>query len=128
MDQEIVIDAAIDDIHALRAAGGAHVEHVIAHEQVLALDQFHAHLLGEEGMLEVGAVEGARCQHDYGRIGHRAVGHAAQIVEQHVRVVADRFDGLLGEELGEQAHHHAAVLDHVRHTRRHPQVVLEDPV
>jgi hypothetical protein len=33
---------------------------VVPDEQVLAFDQLHAHLLGEEAVLEIGAVEGAR--------------------------------------------------------------------
>jgi hypothetical protein len=43
---------------------GAHVDDAVVDEEVLALDQLDAHLLGEEGVLEVGAVERAgREQH-----------------------------------------------------------------
>jgi len=40
-------------VHPLRAARRAHVNRVVLHEQILALDQFHAHLLRKEGMLKV---------------------------------------------------------------------------
>ncbi len=40
----------------------------------------------------------------------------------------DRADGLCREQLGKQAHHHLAVLEHVRDARRHAQVVLEHEV
>ncbi len=40
----------------------------------------------------------------------------------------DRPDRLRREEFGEQPHHHLAVLEHVRHPGRHPQVVLEHVV
>ena len=40
----------------------------------------------------------------------------------------DRPDRARREELGEEPHHHLAVLEHVRHARRHAQVVLEHVV
>jgi hypothetical protein len=46
----------IDHVDALGTLGGAHEHGLVLHEQVLALDQLDAHLLGEEGVLEVGAV------------------------------------------------------------------------
>ena len=50
---------------------------------------------------------------------------AAQIVEQHVGIVVHGRDAVRGEELGKEAHHHLAVLEHVRDARGHAQVVLE---
>jgi hypothetical protein len=46
-------------------------------------------------------------------------------MQQHVRIMLDRRNPVAGEQLGEQPHHHAAVFEHVRDTRRHPQVVLQ---
>ena len=43
--EEVVVDAAIDDVHAFRALRCAHEDLVILDEQVLALDEFDAHLL-----------------------------------------------------------------------------------
>jgi hypothetical protein len=77
-------------------------------------------------MFEIGAVVGARGQHDDGRVRHPLRRHGAQLFEQHVRIVLDRRDLVLGEQFGEEAHHHLAVFEHVRHTGRHAQVVFED--
>ncbi len=62
---EVVVDAAIDDVDALEAVGGAHVDDVVVRDQVAAFDEIDAHLAGEVGVLEVGGVEDAgREQHD----------------------------------------------------------------
>ena len=53
---------------------------------------------------------------------------APQVLQQHVGVVLHRPDGARGEELGEQAHHHPPVLEHVGHARGHAQVVLQHVV
>ena len=50
----------------------------------------------------------------------------AQAVEQHVRVVLDRRHGMAREQFREQAHHHLAVFEHVRHAGGHAQVVFEN--
>ncbi len=50
---------------------------------------------------------------------------ALQILEQDVRILLDRLDRMTREQLGEQARHHLAVLEHVRHARRHAQVVFQ---
>ena len=46
--QEIIVNPPVNDIHAFEAAGGAHADAVIDHHEVTALDQFNAHLLGQE--------------------------------------------------------------------------------
>ena len=56
---KIVVDAAIDDIHAAQAGGGAHVDDVVVHEQIAAFDQFDAHLLRQKSVLEIGGVVNA---------------------------------------------------------------------
>ena len=65
--EEIVIDAAIDDVDAAQSGGGAHVDDVVVNEQVAAFDEFDAHLLREKCVLEIGGVEDSgREQHDGG--------------------------------------------------------------
>ena len=128
--QEVIVHAAIDHVHALQTARGAHVHHPVAHHQVLALDQLHPHLLRQEGMLEIGAVVHARRQHHHrGRGGPGRTRRAgAQRVQQQVGVVGHRLHGVSAEQLGEQPHHHLAVFQHVRHAGRHAQVVLQHVV
>ena len=58
--EEIVVDAAIDHVDALRTARGAHVHRVVLDEEILALDQLDAHLLRQERVLEVRRVVGTR--------------------------------------------------------------------
>jgi hypothetical protein len=76
-------------------------------------------------MFEVGAVVRAGGHQDHGGVGYAGGSDAAQIGEQHVGIMIDRRDPVRGEQFGKQAHHHLAVLEHVRDPRGHPQVVLE---
>ncbi len=46
--EEIVVDPAVDDIDALEALGGAHEHLVVLDDEVAALDQFDAELVGEK--------------------------------------------------------------------------------
>ena len=62
--QELVIHAPVDHIDALQAVNGFHVNDAAIHDQVAAFDQFDAHLLREEAVLEVGAVVNAGRQQD----------------------------------------------------------------
>ncbi len=61
--EEVVVDAAVDHVDPPRALRRAHEDEVVLDEQVLPLDQLDAHLLRQEGVLEVGAVVHAGRQH-----------------------------------------------------------------
>ena len=50
---EIVVNAAIDDVHAPQSGSGAHVNEIIVHHEIAALDQFDAHLAGQECVFEI---------------------------------------------------------------------------
>ncbi len=126
--EEVVVDAAVDHVHPLRALRGAHEHVLVTHEQVLALDQFHAHLLGQEGMFEVGAVVHAGRQHHHGRLVDARGGHGAQRLQQQVGVMRHRRHAVQAEQFGEQPHHHLAIFEHVAHAAGHAQVVLEHVV
>ena len=70
-------------------------------EQVLALDELDAHLLGEERVLEVGRVVDARRQHHDGRLARAPAGATlSQRLEQQVRVVLDRRDAVRANSSG----------------------------
>ena len=125
--EEVVVDAAVDDVDLALALGGAHVDRVVAAEQVAALDQFHAHLAGQQRMLEVRRVVDTRGEHDDRRIGLVGGRRIAQRPQQVRRVVADRAHPVGGEQVREHPRHRAAVLHHVGHPRRRAQVVLEHP-
>ena len=55
-----VVDTPVDDVDLALALGGAHVDLVVAAEQVAAFDQLDAHLAGQQRMLEVRRVVDAR--------------------------------------------------------------------
>lgn len=65
--EEGVVDPSVDHVHRLRSGRRAHVDPLVADEQIGAFDQFHAHLAGEEGVFEVGAVETSRRQYHHAR-------------------------------------------------------------
>ena len=56
----VVVDAAIDHVDALQAFGRAHEYHVVVDEQIVALHQFDAELVGEKGMFEIGGIVARR--------------------------------------------------------------------
>ena len=107
----------------LGTVGGAHINVLVTDKQIGALDQLHAHLAGEEGMFEVGAVKQPRRQHHHARVIHRAGG--LQRRQQQARVVIDGRNALGREQLGEQTHHHLAVFQHVADAAGRAQVVFE---
>ena len=124
--EEVVVDAAIDHVDALEALGGAHVDEIVAHDQVAPLHQLDAELVGQERVLVIGRVELAGRQHHDDRVGPRALRRdRAQRREQAVGVIVDRRDAVAGEQLGEQPDHHLAVLQHVGHAGRRAGVVLQ---
>ena len=65
--EELVVHAAVDHVDLAAPVRRAHVDAVVEHEEVAALDELDAHLLGQEGVLEVGRVVDAGRQHDDGR-------------------------------------------------------------
>ena len=93
-------------------------------EQIAPLDQLDAHLLGEERVLEVGAVVLARRQQHCR--GIRLVRRLLQRLQQQAAVVVDGPHVVALEQFRKQPHHHPAVGQHVGDAGRHPQVVLED--
>ena len=123
--EEQVVDPAVDHVDANEPTDGAQVHAVVVDDEVLALHEVGAHLLGQEGMLEVSGVEDPRCEHgDNGRLA-RAGRQAGQHAGQFVWVVVHRLDVEIPEQVGEHPLGDLAVLEHVRDAGRHAQVVLE---
>ena len=94
--------------------------------EVGALDEVRADALGEERVLEVGAVVDARGEHGDGRVGDAVGGDRREHPVELVGVRVDRQDALLGEQVGEGPLGDRPVLQHVADAGRHPQVVLQD--
>jgi hypothetical protein len=71
--EEGIVDAAVDHVHPLRAFGGAHPDIFAIDEQILPLDQFHPHQVGQQRVFVIGRVEMARRQdHHHGSPLHFA--------------------------------------------------------
>ena len=58
----------------------------------------------------------------------RRVGGATErsVAEQVVGIIVDRQHGMLGEQAGQQPHHHFAVFQHVGHAGGRAAIVLQD--
>ena len=123
---EVVVDAAVDDIDAAQAAGSAHVDDVVVGDEVAAFHQLDAHLAGEVGVLEVGGVEDAGREQDDVGLGPALGGERTQGAEQELGVLLDGADVVAAEELGEDALHDAPVGEHVADAGRNAQVVFQD--
>ena len=77
---------------------GSHEDEVVFDEQVLAFHQLHAHLLGQEGVLEVGRCCTCRgsTRTTVGLVHTHAGETAAQGVQQQVGVMGHRGNAVLG--------------------------------
>jgi len=124
---EVVVDTPVDHIHPLGPLGGAHVPRVVFPEPVPAFHQFNAHLLGQEGVFEIGRIVGPRGQ-KHGRWPAFAAPRrdGLEHVEQKRRIVVHRTDVDGAEDLGKGALQDAAVGQDVGHARGTAQVVLQD--
>src|SRR5258706_14936241 len=57
---KVIINAAVDHIHAAQSPGGAHIHDVVVNGQIAALHQLDSHLTGKKRVLEVRGIEDAR--------------------------------------------------------------------
>ncbi len=124
--QEQVVDAPVDHVHPLRPLDGAHVDAVVVVDfQVAAFHQFHAHLLGEIGMLEIGRVVDAGREHHHGRLIAGPGRQRGQHVVEPQGVVVHRLDALVLEQFGEHPLGHDPVFQHVGHPGRDAEIIFQ---
>ena len=122
----VVVDAAIDHVDAAQAFGGAHVDDVVLDEEIGALDQLDPHLVGEEGMLVIGAVDWRRASAARSSARPRnSRRDRAQRLVQLFGIMRDRRDAVARIEIGKQPHHRLAILEHVGDARRRAAIVFE---
>jgi hypothetical protein len=126
--EEVVVDPAVDHVHLLLAPRGPHEDVVVLDDQVAPFDEHHAHLASQEGVLEVSGVRHAGREDHHHRLLAEARRGAQQGVEEKGRVVFDRPDPVVLEELRKDAIEGVAVLEHVGDARRTATVVLEHQV
>ena len=112
--EEVVVDPAVDHVHALQPARRAHEDDVLVADEVASLHELDPHLAREERVLVVGGVVHAGREQDDGEVAARRRGSdRVQDGEQLLRVVVDARDAVPLEELGEGALHRRPVLEHV---------------
>ena len=126
--QEVVVHPPVDHVHPPQPGGAAHVDEPVVDQQVAALDQFHAHLPGQEAVLEVGAVVHARREDGDRRVVGVVRGAVLERPQQVVRVILDRPHPVGAEQVGQHPLHHLPVLQHVADARRRAAVVLQHEV
>ena len=97
----------------------------VCHHQILALDQFDAHLLGKEGVLEIGTVVDAGGEHPDGRLLQVIRGQVFEHLQQLVGVIVHGPDLRCLEHLGESAFEDLAIFKDVGDAGGATEIVLE---
>ncbi len=124
--QVVVIHAAIQHVHTLRPGGGAHEDDVVLHEQVGAFHHLHAHLIGQEAVLVIGAVEmPGRQDGDAGRALAIRGGGFLQRLQQLFRIMPNRREPMVGTERREQPQHRLPVFQHVGDAGGRAAIILQ---
>ena len=122
--QEVVVHAAVDDVHTAQAGGRPHVHDVVVDEQIPAFDQCDAHFAREKGMFEIGGVADAGREHHKGGIGD--VGsERAKRGEQRLAVMRNRPHLIPVEKRRQDALGDLAVGEHIGDAAWNPEVVFE---
>ena len=122
---EIGIETAQQHLGALQAGHGADEDAVVAHRQVLALDQQEAEIAREIGVLEIGFVQRPGRQHADRRIV--AAAERRQIRLQRLEERRDALDLQLPIDVGHGARQREPVLQRVARARRRLRAVAEHP-
>ena len=113
--QKIIVYPPVDHVDPLESFGRAHPDEAVRHDEVPPLDELHAHLLGQEGMLEIRRVVNPRRQDGHARRLDACRGHRLQHVAQPAGIVVNRTNPGRLEDLRKRALHHDAVLQDVGH-------------
>ena len=122
---EVVVHAPVDHVDAAQALRGPHVDVAIVDQQVAPLDELGPDLLGQEDVLVERRVVHARRQQRDRRVGAPHRGQLLQGLEQHLAVVLDLLHSDCPVQAAQTCLGRLAVREHVGHTRRDAQVVLQ---
>jgi hypothetical protein len=123
--EKVVVDPPVNHVDPFESLGRAHPREPFRHHQVASFDELNAHLLGEEGVLEVGRVVNPRRQHHHARCFDVRRRERFQQIAQPARIIVDRTNARRFEDLRKGALHDDAVLEDVGHAGRAAQVVFE---
>ena len=102
------------------------IDAVVAHGEVVALDERDAEVAREIGVLEVGlVVRPGREQHDARPAGRRR--ELDQRVAERLEEAGEPLDVEVAERLGQDARHHDPVLERIARARRRLRAVADHP-
>ena len=122
----IVVDPAVEHVDRLVAPRRAHGDTAVDHPQVARLHQFHAHLVGQERMFEIGGIVDPRRHH---RDGRRSCchcrGRGRQRLAQIGGIALHRLHPVAREEFREHLQHRLPVLEHIADAGGRARIVLE---
>src|SRR5690606_9399442 len=99
---------------------------VILHDEIVGLDQLDAHLLRQESVLEVGAIEASGSEHHHARLLHSLGCKIREHLVQAYRVVVDRSDRHHFKNARQGTFEDLAIFQDVAHTARTPHIVFQD--
>ena len=124
--EKFVVHAAIDHVHALEPADRLHVDDAAIDDEIAALNQLDAHLLGKEAVLEISAVVNAGREQNRLRIGGAARREAPQNPGEFRWIMVDRQNFVRLKRVGKSARHHDAVLEHIGDPARRAHVIFKN--
>ena len=122
---EVVVEAAQDGVHAAQSAERLEEHRVAAHREIVALDQRHAELAREIGVLEIGFVVGAGREDDgERRLVARGVQH---LFAQRAEESAHPAHAHVGDGLGMHLLEDLAILERVARAGRRLGAICQQP-
>ena len=122
---EVGIDPAQDHLGAAQPRHGADEDAVVAHDEVLAVDQEQAEIARQIGVLEIGLVHRSRRQQAGARIVLAIERHQFGLESLEER--RDALDAGGAIDVGNGARQRQAVLDGVAGARRRLRAIVEHP-
>ncbi len=109
-----VVQPAQHAVHALQSVQRTQIQALVAHRQVVALDQWNSQVASQIGLLEVGLVVGARSQqHGARRLVRLARRQPVQCLEQAPEARCQPLHVHRSEAVGEQSRHQDPVLQRI---------------
>ncbi len=119
------VDAAQQRIGALEAGDGAHMDLVVAHDEIAAFDQQEAEIAGEIGLLVIGLAVRAGGEKADARFAARGRGDQARA--EFAEEGGETVDIEIAIEIGEDAGGNQPVFERVARARRRLCAVAEHP-
>ena len=122
---KVIVNPAVDDIHPAQPFGSPHIDDAVADGKIAPLHQLGPQLPGQKDMLVKSGVVHAGSEQGDGRIRAPLRRQLPQCSQQSLPVVFHFQDAGTAVKPAQAGFGRLAVRQHIRHARRHPQVVLQ---